>query len=201
MAKDTGNLRKTPIYIYPPVIKHGNGKLTLYEWFFPQKNNSCGIFHCHVWLPEGIGSSGKIIEEKMCFLDCYVWSPEASCRYLSTRIMGEKPLNTGKTWTIPSVENMAIEIVSFSSKHGGFPVRYVHLRVVTAKIHKSWHQKTWKDGTVGDDWLIFLQHFWAETLYPFVISFDTDPGQIGVERSVPKRVCVDLLLKANIQYV
>ena len=39
---------------YPLVIKHGNGTWTIEVGTFPIKTSvQFGMFHCHVWLPEG----------------------------------------------------------------------------------------------------------------------------------------------------
>ena len=40
-------------YTYPPLIKHGNGKFTIYRWFSYWNLHLHGISHGHVWLPEG----------------------------------------------------------------------------------------------------------------------------------------------------
>ena len=37
-------------YIYPPGIKHGYGKLTIFRWFSELETSiNSGIFHCYIW--------------------------------------------------------------------------------------------------------------------------------------------------------
>ena len=48
---------------YPPVIKHDNGKSPINEGFNRNIIDKLSIFHCYVWLPEGIS----------WYLQIYTW--------------------------------------------------------------------------------------------------------------------------------
>ena len=66
--------------LYPLVIKHGNEKWTTCRWFSYCNLHSKGIFHCHVWLLEGMFEC-LIIQ---CHLNSYNWSLHQSLEHLMT---------------------------------------------------------------------------------------------------------------------
>ena len=81
---------------YPLVIKHGNGKTTIYRWF-SHLNTIRVFFECNIWLPEGTrGRVSLVIANRPGILSSTSWS--------QAEIPQHRHLGTNGSW-VRSHEN------------------------------------------------------------------------------------------------